>query len=85
VLFPRVVTYFARESGEKMEYVFNIEAMVHGYHKCKDIWDAPVGETLQCQKEVGNVHDMFAVAVLKEGTIVGHCPRKVSAPCFVFI
>ena len=69
------------QSSEQMEYVFSIEAMVHRYHDFEDIWEAPVGEILQCQREVGNVHDTFSVAVMKEGTIVGYCPQKISAPC----
>ena len=76
---------FARKSSEQMEYVFSIEAMVRGYHEYKDIWEAPVGGILQWQREVGNVHDTCAVAVMKEGTIVGHCPQKISAPCFISI
>ena len=73
------------ESGEEMEYVFSIEAMVHGYHENKDIWDAPVREILPYQRDIGNNFDTFAVAVVKEGTIVGYCPRKFSVPCFIFI
>ena len=39
--------------GETMECVFSVEAMVRGYHQYKDVWDAPVGEILQCEREVG--------------------------------
>ena len=67
------------------QYVFSIEVMVHGYHEYKDIWDTPVGGILPCQRNKRNIYDMFAVAVVKEGTIVGHCPRKFSAPCLIFI
>ena len=35
--------------------------------------------------EIGNVHDTFAVAVMRSDTIAGHCPRKISAICFIFI
>jgi len=56
-----------------MENVFIIEAMVCGYHEYTYIWDAPVGEILPCQRDVGNIYDTFDVAVVKEGTIVGHC------------
>jgi len=69
-----------------MEYVFSVEAVVRGYHKYKDVWGAPVGEMLQCKRKVGNVHDTFAVAVVKDGSgIVGYCPRKISALCSIFI
>ena len=32
-----------------------------------------------------NSHDPFAVAVVKEGTIVGHVSRKISAVCSTFL
>ena len=39
------------------------------------IWEAEFGERLVCQREIGNPHDIFAVAVLKEGVAVGHIPK----------
>jgi len=42
----------------------------------------PVGKEV-C--ESGNAHDPFAVAVFKEDNIVGHLPRTISAPCYVFL
>ena len=32
-----------------------------------------------------NVYDTFAVAVKKDDEFVGHCPRKISAICSIFI
>jgi len=68
-----------------MEYIFSIEAMANGNHEYKDIWDVPVTELLPCQRDIGNIYGMFAGAVVKESTIFGHCPRDISAPCFIFI
>ena len=65
--------------------MFSMEAMVCGYHTYQSVWDAPTGETLLCEREVGNVHDTFAVAIKKDGEVVGHCPRKISALCSFFI
>ena len=39
--------------------------------------------TAMCKSS--NTHDPFAVAVYKEGTIVGHVPRIFSAVCYVFL
>ena len=64
---------------------FEIEAMVRGYHKYKDIWDATVGEQLQCQRENGNIHDIYAVSVQKSGVVVGYVPRKISSICSLFL
>ena len=43
----------------------------------KAIWDAALGEQLQCQREPTNPHDAFAVTVLKSGVVVGHVPIRV--------
>ena len=65
-----------------MDHVFSVQAMVRGYHYYKAIWEAAIdGEVLSCEREVGNVHDTFAVGVKKDGIIVGHCPRKISSLC----
>ena len=52
--------------------------MIRGYHVYKDIWDAVDGEILECFREVTNRRDPFAVAVKKQGVIVGHLPKKIS-------
>ena len=41
--------------------------MVRGYHCYSDIWDAALGEQLQCERELDNPQDLFAVAVTKTG------------------
>jgi len=43
--------------------------------------DAAVGEVLACNKEVRNAIDRYAVAVKKDGMIIGHLPRKVLDVC----
>ena len=69
-----------------MDHVFSVQAMVRGYHYYKAIWEAAIdGEVLSCEREVGNVHDTFAVSVKKDGIVVGHCPRKISSLCSIFI
>ena len=64
---------------------FSVQAMVRGYHVYKDIWNAVDGETLGCRRETTNVHDPFSVTVVKDGTTVGHVPRKLSCLCSLFI
>ena len=67
-------------------YSFAVEAMVRGYHVYHLIWDAPIdGEGLECFREVGNVHNPSAVAIKKDGVIVGHVPRIILAVCSSFI
>ena len=64
---------------------FEVEATVRGYHQYKEIWNASIGEGLECQRETGNPHDVFAVAVLKSGIVVGHVPKKISSICSLFL
>ena len=60
---------------------------MRGYHTYtyKDIWDAVLVEELPCKGEVGNRVDVFAVAVMKDETIVGHVPKKISSACFLYL
>ena len=51
----------------------------------QDVWSAGVGEQLTCDREPGNRHDTFAVAVKKDEVIVGHVPRCISPICYVFL
>jgi len=65
-------------------YLFAIEATVRGYHVYQSIWDAAIdGENMECFREVGNIYDPSAVAIIirKDGSVVGHVPRAVSAVC----
>ena len=64
---------------------FSVEAAVKGYHAYKDICAATMGEQLPCQSEQGNTQDVFSVAVLKDGVIVGHNPQKISSACSMFL
>ena len=53
-----------------------VEAVVKGYHAYVDIWAAVYGEELPCEREAGNQVDAFAVAVMKDGMVVGHFRRR---------
>ena len=64
---------------------FEVEAMIRGYHQYKAVWDAQVGEQLQCRKEMSNPHDIYAVAILKSGVVVGYIPQKISPICSSFL
>ena len=64
---------------------FSVAAMVRGYHVYRDIWAASIGEELPCECQEGNREDAYAVAVKKNGNIVGHVPRKISTTSFMFL
>ena len=47
-------------------YTFSIKLLTRSYHKYIVVWNKlVVGEDLLCEREVGNSHDMQAVAVKK--------------------
>ena len=62
---------------------FSVES--RGYHVYHDLWDAAIGERLSCQRERSILYDRFAVSVVKNGVIVGHIPRKISAVSLIFL
>ena len=57
---------------------------MRGYHIYKNFWDAVIGEELQCERELDNVSDRYAVAVKKDGTIIGHLLQNISRACSHF-
>ena len=58
-------------------YSFAGEAMVGGYHVYYFIWDVTTnGEDSECFKEMGNVHDLSAVAIQKHYSWT--CPMSFS-------
>ncbi len=44
-----------------------------------------IEEVLDCQRETTNSKDGYAVAVIKDGTIIGHVPRRISKLCLLFL
>ena len=64
---------------------YTIETIVRGYHVYQVVWEAAVGQVLPCQRERGNVHDPYAVAIVDKGVVVGHVPRAISSVCYLFL
>ena len=62
-----------------------INSVVRGYHVYKDSWEAATGEILRCREERTNIHDPFAVAIIKDDSVVDHVPRKISTVCSLFL
>ena len=54
------------------------ESVVCGHHIYKEVSSPVVGELLPVLQETNNVHDRRAVAVFRDGNIVGHVPREFS-------
>ena len=45
------------------EVIVILYSAVRGYHVYKDIWTSANGVELQYQREIGNVHDLYAVSI----------------------
>ena len=57
----------AVEDQEKATLSYSIRGYVY-----RAIWSAALGEILQCERELDNVHDCYTVCVMRHGTIIGH-------------
>lgn len=65
--------------------VVEFNSFIRGYHAYKDIWEPQVGETLLLKRELDNLKDSSAVAVMKETEIVGHIPYNISSALSMFL
>ena len=60
-------------------------SVVRGHHVYKEVWTPVIGEVLPVFPEPDNPHDKRAVAIFKEGSIVGHVPRELSKIFWFFV
>ena len=80
----RLFVHAVEVEALKMEEELSRVSCIRGYHVCKDIWDAAIGEVLVCERELRNVEDCYAIAVTKDETVIGHLPRNLSRVCSLF-
>lgn len=64
---------------------FSFDSVVRGHHVYKAVWTPVMGELLPAEVDDGNPEDQYAVAVSKEGIVVGHVPRELSRTCYFFL
>ena len=49
-----------------------------GYHEYMNLWVPLIGhESLICRKEIRNVYDPHAVAIIRGNVVVGHVPQNI--------
>ena len=60
-------------------------SFVRGYHVYCRKWTAAVREVLSLNQEPENCHDNFAVAIIKNGRVVGHIPTRVSRTVYFLL
>ncbi len=68
-----------------MAHEYCVSSCVHGHHIYQDVWSPVVRETLSCIRETNNDEDRHAIAVFKQGSVVGHLPRRINKLCSIFI
>lgn len=66
---------------------FKFSSCVRGYHVYQTVWTPVMGQILNCERQMGNMHDPYAVRVKIPGRIdtVGHLPKKISSTCSLFL
>ena len=62
-----------------------VDNCIRGHHVFKNIWTPTLGKQLPCRREIGINKDRYAVAILRDRTMGGHVPRKISAACTLFL
>ena len=62
-------------------YSVEFESFVTGHHVYEAVWSSFIGESLNTQMELDDVHVKYAVKVLKNQAVVGHVPREISRYC----
>ena len=71
-------------SSQSVE-MLSTESFIRGYHAYMDIWTPVEDEMLRLIPEPTNSVDRNAVAVMKEGQIVGHVPFNLSPIISLFL
>jgi hypothetical protein len=56
-----------------------IPSWIRGYHTYKDYWQIKIGEVLNLKHEPQNEQDKNAIAVVKDGKVVGHIPKGLAS------
>ena len=73
-----------KSMGDKRTEKYTFKSYyVRGFHQ--EIWTPVTGECFECRHEPRNVEDKNAIAVIKDGTVVGHVPRCFSLRMKMFL
>ena len=52
---------------------------IRGHHAYKDYWEIKIWEVLKLQREPTNQQDRGAIAIIKDGHVVGHIPKGIAS------
>ena len=59
--------------------VIEVPSWIRGYHVYKEYWRIKIDEVLELKHKHDNEQDKNAIAVIKEGDVVGHIPRALAS------
>ena len=62
-----------------------VPSYIRGYHAYQDVWSPFTGEVLPLEREPGNPEDVHAVAIKRDGRIVGHVPFNLAPTVSAFL
>lgn len=65
--------------------VVEIRSYVRGYHAYQEKWNPMQGDVLQLVREPTNATDKLAVAIIKNGDVVGHVPYNLAPTLSQFL
>ena len=77
-----MLPFIRDQASGKVPAIFS--RCVRGYHVHKDMWNPPVGETVNCKHQDGNPEDPYTITLQKDGVTVGHVPRTILCICTIF-
>ena len=64
---------------------FIYASFIHEFHDYKDLWTPEPGVVLEGKAEPSNPYDPMAMAVKKNGEVVGHVPRSLARYTHFFL
>ena len=73
-----------KPSASSVRSVYKKESVVRGHRIYHKSWTPVIGELLTVEREEDSQHDDYAVAVTKNGDIVGHVLRSISRASWFF-
>lgn len=68
----------APRARDREAATYTLSSVIRGHHVYKDFWMPYIHEELTVGTEEENLYDRHAVAVLKDGEVVGHMPCTIS-------
>ena len=62
----------------RLSLSFSFNSYARGYHAYMKIWNPVDGEVLVCTRETDNLHNNYAVSIIRNSYVVGHVPLGLS-------